>query len=116
MRFVNLVVITSAENEDVIKNIAKDCGADGATVIQGRGSNSGAKKSFFSLTFEGNQTIVNYVLEEKLSKKVLKALNKKVVDNELSCVAFTMPISHIVGLDREVLKKFEDTIKKEDDL
>lgn len=116
MKFVNLMVITSAENEDAIKNIAKDCGADGATVIQGRGSSSGTKKSFFSLTFEGNQTIVNYVLEEKLSKKVLRAINKMILDDELSCVAFTMPISHIVGLDREVLRKFEDTIKKEDDL
>ena len=116
MKFVNLMVITSAENEDAIKNIAKDCGADGATVIQGRGSNSGAKKSFFSLTFEGNQTIVNYVLEEKLSKKVLKALNKEILNNKTDCLAFTIPIAHIVGLDREVLKKFEDTIKKEDDL
>ena len=116
MKFVNLVVITPSEYEDVIKNIAKDCGADGATIIQGRGSSSGAKKSFFSLTFEGNQTIIKYVLEEKLSKKVLKAINKLILSNEISCVAFTMPISHIVGLDREVLKKFEDTIKKEDDL
>ena len=116
MKFVTLFVITSAEYEDTLKAVAKDAGADGATVIQGRGSNSGSKKSFFSLTFEGNQTVIIYALEEKLSKKVLKALNKEILNNKTDCLAFTMPIAHIIGLDREVLKKFEDTIKKEDNL
>ena len=52
----------------------------------------------------------------KLSKKVLKALSNEISNNKTDCLAFTMPIAHIIGLDREVLKKFEDTIKNEDDL
>ncbi|AXX95451.1 MULTISPECIES: P-II family nitrogen regulator [Arcobacter] len=115
MKFVTLIVITSAQYEDTLKEVAKEAGADGATIIQARGSSSGVK-SFFSLTFEGNQTVIIYALEEKLSKKVLKALNKEILNNKTDCLAFTIPIAHIVGLDREVLKKFEDTIKKEDDL
>lgn len=115
MKFVTLVVIASSEHEDKIKSVAKEYGADGATIVQARGSSSG-KKSFFSLTFDGNQTVILYVLEERLSKKVLKAINNEILNKGTNCVAFTMPISHIIGLDREVLKKFEDTIKNEDDL
>ncbi|QOG12506.1 P-II family nitrogen regulator [Arcobacter sp. FWKO B] len=116
MKFVALVVITASEYEDKLKSVAKEAGASGGTILQGRGSSSGEKKSFFALTFEGNQTVILYILEEKLSKTVLKAINKEIQNNPTDCVAFTTPISHIVGLDREVLKKFEDSIKQENDL
>jgi len=113
MKFVTLTVITASEYEDKIKNIAKEAGADGATIVQARGGGSGQKQSFFALTFEGNQTIMTYILEEKLSKTVLKAINKEVQSNGTNCIAFTTPISHIVGLDRDLLKHFEDSIKLE---
>ena len=116
MKFVTLTVITASEYEDKIKNIAKDAGADGATIVQARGGGSGHKESFFALTFEGNQTIMLYILEEKLSKTVLKAINYEVQNNATNCVAFTSPIGHIVGLDRSLMKKFEDSIKQENDL
>lgn len=116
MKFVALVVIASTEYEDKLKDIAKEAGAGGGTVLSGRGSNSGEKKSFFALTFEGNQSVIIYILEEKLSRMVLKTINAEVEKTQTECVAFTMPISHIVGLDRELIKKFEDSIKQEDNL
>ncbi len=116
MKFVVLSVITSSEYEDTLREVAKNAGASSGTVLQGRGSNSGEKMSFFALTFEGNQSVVIYILEEKLSKTVLKAINREIQSTKADCIAFTMPISHIVGLDRELLKKFEDSIKLEDDL
>ena len=116
MKFFTLVVITSTEYEDRLKDIAKKAGAGGGTVLSGRGSSSGEKKSFFALTFEGNQSVIIYILEEKLSRIVLKAINAEVEKTQTECVAFTMPISHIVGLDRELIKKFEDSIKQEDNL
>ena len=116
MKFVTLTVITASEYEDTIKKVAKDASADGATIVQARGGGSGHKQSFFALTFEGNQTIMHYILEEKLSKNVLKAINNEIQTNGTNCVAFTTPIGHIVGLDRELLKRFEDSIKQENDL
>ena len=117
MRFVTLLVITSSENEEKVKKIAKNVGAGGATVIQGKGTSSDIeKKSFFSLTYDGNQAIIIYVLEEKLSRTVLKEFNTSIENKELEALAFTMPISHLVGLDRGILKKFEDSIKINDDL
>ena len=117
MRFVTLLVITSSENEEKVKKIAKNVGAGGATVIQGKGSSSDTeKKSFFSLTYEGNQVIIVYVLEEKLSRTVLKEFHNNIENKEIEALAFTIPISHLVGLDRNLLKKFENSIKTNDDL
>ncbi|RXK11960.1 hypothetical protein CP965_12340 [Halarcobacter mediterraneus] len=117
MRFVTLLVITSSENEDKVKKIAKNAGAGGATVIQGRGTSSDSeKKSFFSLTYEGNQVIIVYVLEEKLSRTILKEFHMYIENKKIEALAFTLPISHLVGLDRSLLKKFENSIKTNDDL
>lgn len=116
MKFVALVVITSAQHEEKLKDIAKESGAGGGTILQGRGSSLGEKKSFFALTFEGNQSVIIYILEEKLSRIVLKAINREIEKSQAECMAFTVPISHIVGLDRELIKKFEDSIKQEDNL
>jgi len=112
MKFVALVAIVSAEYEENAKRVAKEAGASGATVLQAKGSGFEEKKSFFSLTFEGNQSILLYILEEKMSKSILKALKKELENEKSDGVAFTTPISHIVGLNPNLIHKFEETIKK----
>jgi ribosomal protein L11 methylase PrmA len=117
MKFVTLTIITASENEDRVKAIAHKAGANGATIVQARGSNSNKeKKSFFSLTFEGSQVVMLFVLEEKLSKSVLKALHKEITKKDLDCLAFSSSVANIVGLDRTLIKQFTEVIKKEDDL
>jgi nitrogen regulatory protein PII len=114
MKFTALVAIVSAEYESKIKKVAKEAGATGATILEAKGSGYEEKKSFFSLTFEGNHSFLLYILEEKLSKNVLKALKTEIENEKGNGLAFTMPISHIVGLDPKMLHKFEETIKKEE--
>ena len=65
MKFVSLIVIVTAEHEEKMKKVAQEAGATGAMVIQAKGTEFEEKKSFFSLTFEGNHTILLYILEEK---------------------------------------------------
>jgi len=111
MKFVALIAIITAENEENIKKIAKQSGASGAMVIQAKGSGVEEKKSFFSLTFEGNHTILLYILEEKMSRSVLKAIKKDIEEEKNGGMAFTTPISHVVGLNQTTIKKFEEQIK-----
>jgi len=114
MRFVALVVIVSADNEEKMKKVAKQSGASGATVLQAKGSGYEEKKSFFSLTFEGNHTMLLYILEEKMSKSVLKAIKKELEEEKSQGVAFISPITHIVGLNEKIIEKFEEKIKSEE--
>ena len=53
------------------------------------------------------------VLPRRLSMKVMKALREAFdLDNpENSGLAFTLPLTHVVGLDIKELHKFEDNIK-----
>lgn len=114
MKFIALVIIASSEYEESLKTVAKNAGASGATIIQARGTGNEEKKSFFSLTFEGNQIVLLYILEEKMSKSILKAIKKEIEDKKSDCIAFTTPISHIVGLQDNVIKKFEENIISEE--
>jgi len=114
MKFVALVVIVPSEDEDTFKKVAKDTGAAGATVIQAKGSGVEEKKSFFSLTFEGNHTVLLYILEENMSRSVLKAIKVLIEEGKKDALAFTMPISSIVGLDKSLISKFEKNIEDEE--
>lgn len=113
MKFVNLTIITPSEYEDKLKTITKEAGASGATIVQGRGYGHAEKKSFFSLTFEGNHAVITQIVEEKISKTILKAIKNAIAEGELDAIAYTSPINHIVGLNTNTLKKFEETIKQE---
>ena len=113
MKFVNLTIIAPSEYEDKLKALTKEAGASGATIIQGRGHGHKEKKSFFSLTFEGNHVIIIQIVEEHISKTILKAIKKDIAGGELDAIAYTSPINHIVGLNTCTLKKFEETIKQE---
>ncbi|AHF00958.1 hypothetical protein THIAE_03415 [Thiomicrospira aerophila AL3] len=116
MKFVALVVITSAECESEVKALAKEAGAVGATIIDAKGSGIEEKKSFFSLTFEGNQSVLLYVLEAGLGRKVLRALKQYFDNPENDGLAFTTPMNFIVGLDKKLLHKFETNIEQEERL
>ena len=116
MKFVALVVITSAECESEVKDIAKEAGAAGATILEAKGSGVEENKSFFSLTFEGNRSVLIYVLEGGLSRKVLRALKPYFDKTDKDGLAFTAPINYIVGLDKALLHKFETNIELEERL
>ncbi|MDY0117069.1 MAG: hypothetical protein RBR59_05805 [Sulfurimonadaceae bacterium] len=116
MKFVALVVIADAEYETDFKRVAKSAGASGATIIEAKGSGVEEKKTFFSLTFEGNQTVLLYILEESMSRKVLKALKLFIEESSKKGLAFTTPIMNIVGLDKTLLSQFEKNIEDEERL
>ncbi|MBE0494987.1 MAG: hypothetical protein IBX45_01115 [Campylobacterales bacterium] len=113
MRFVALVVVASSEYEDRLRAVAKDAGASGVTILQARGSGHEEKKSFFALTFEGNHAFLLYILEENISRLVLKALKHELENTPTKGIAFTMPIGNIVGLNEKIIKTFEEKIKEE---
>lgn len=114
MKFVALVVIASADSESEMKEVAREAGAAGGTILEAKGSGFEEKRSFFSLTFEGNQTVILYLLEEGLSRKVLKALKLYIEEKDNDGLAFTTSINHVVGLEKGLLNKFEKNIEEEE--
>ncbi len=113
MKFTALVAIIEDKDEELAIDVAKEAGAGGVTIIHGKSIGLEEKKVFFGLTLEANISILLFILPRRLSLTVMKALRKKFdLDNSKNgAMTFTIPLSHVAGLDNDELHKFEDNIK-----
>ncbi len=113
MKFTALVAIIEDKDEEAAIDVAKEAGAGGVTIIHGKNIGLEEKKVFFGLTLEENVSVLLFVLPRKLSMKVMKAIRVKFdLDNAKNAgLVFTLPLSHVAGLDTDELHKFEDDIK-----
>jgi len=113
MKFTALVAIIEDKDEEAAIDVAKEAGAGSATIIHGKNIGLEEKKVFFGLTLESNVSILLFILPRRVSMKVMKVLREKFdLDNtESAGMTFTIPLSHVAGLDNDELHKFEDNIK-----
>lgn len=112
MKFAVLVAILADELEEKAIDIAKQTGAGGVTILNGRGLGAEAKKTFFGLTYEGSQSVLLFVLEKKLSLAVMKAITQGLdLKNHAKGVIFTVPLEHIAGIDMGQINRFQETLK-----
>jgi hypothetical protein len=113
MKFTALVAIIEDRDEEAAIDTAKEAGAGGVTIIHGKSIGLEEKKVFFGLTLEANVSILLFILPRRVSLKVMKSLREKFdLDNaENGGMTFTIPLSHVAGLDNDELHKFEENIK-----
>ena len=113
MKFIALIAIIQDKDEEAAIKVAKEAGAGSVTILHGKNIGLEEKKVFFGLTLEENVSVLLFVLPRRLSMKVMKTLRETFdLDNhENSGLAFTIPLSHVAGLDTQELHKFEDDIK-----
>lgn len=113
MKFSALVAIVPEDLEQDSIDAARACGAGGITVMSGRGISNTAKKTFFGMTYDGNQSVLLMVLEKSLSLEVLKVLQKVVMPDpsDSQGLIFTVPLEHLGGIDLAQVEKFEQHLK-----
>lgn len=113
MKFVALFTVIPDKDEEKAIAVAKAAGAGAATIIHGRNIGLIEKKVFFGLTLEENVSILVFILPRKLSMQIMKALRTEfdLDSHENSSLAFTMPLSHVAGLNNDELYQFEQDIK-----
>ena len=113
MKFTALIAVIADKDEEAAIEVAKGHGAGSVTILHGKSIGLEEKKVFFGLTLEENVSALLFILPRRLSMQVMKSLREEFdIDNpENAGFAFTMPLSHVAGLDTEELHKFEDDIK-----
>ncbi|MEY3001755.1 MAG: hypothetical protein RLZZ428_130 [Pseudomonadota bacterium] len=113
MKFTALITIIEDKDEEAAIESAKEAGAGSVTILHGKTIGLEEKKVFFGLTLEENVSVLLFVLPRKVALHVMRVLRKKFdLDNpEKSGMAFTLPLSHVAGLDTKELHKFEHEIE-----
>lgn len=83
-----------------VMNIAKKNGANGGTLIKGRGLGSKNSFKFFNMTIEPEKDIVLIVVDNENKNKIMEAiLTKTGIKTEGKGICISLPIDNTIGLD-----------------
>jgi hypothetical protein len=113
MKFVALVAIIPDKDEERAIEVAKEAGAGAVNIMHGKNIGLQEKKIFFGLTLEENVSMLLFVMPRRLSMKVMRALRGEfnLDSHENNSLAFTLPLTHVAGLNTDELHQFEKDIK-----
>ena len=113
MKFTALVAVIQDKDEEEAIKVAKEAGAGSVTIMHGKNIGLEEKKVFFGLTLEENVSVLLFIMPRRVSMRVMQAIRESFdLDNpDNSGLAFTIPLSHVAGLDTKELHKFEHSIR-----
>jgi len=108
-----IVIVDKGMADDVIDS-AREGGAEGATVLYGRGSGIHEKAKFFGIIIEPEKEIVLIMVEEQIRDDVLEAVDKGIdLGKPGNGVAFVLDISKVTGISHiHKIRKTEDAEEK----
>lgn len=95
---------------DSVMSAAREFGAKGGTVLGARGTANPDAEKLFGVFIQPEKEIVMILVESKIKNDILHALYNKVGLNTAGGgIAFSMPVSEVVGITPFVEKKEEPT-------
>ena len=95
-----IITIANEGYADKIMNVAKRNGANGGTLIKGRGIGGKGSFKLFNVTVEPEKDIILIVCTNEEKNKIMKAiLDKNGINTESKGICFSLPIDAAVGID-----------------
>ena len=93
-----VTVIRKGCSEKVIE-AAKDAGAEGGTVIMGRGTGIHERKKIMGIPIEPEKEIILTLIPEEITQKVLEAIIKAGdLDKPATGIAFVLDVKQVAGI------------------
>ena len=97
---VIFAIVNSGYAEDAMK-VAREQGAKGGTILNGRGVAREKEAAFFGITIHAEKEILMMVVEKPIRDNVLNALYKEMgMDQKAQGIVFSLPVSDVAGLVR----------------
>ena len=101
-----LVVIVADDMEEAAREIARQEGARGMTLLSARGMNFPEHVTFFGLTYLGAETTLLALLDEAAAVRIAERLNVELQLLEpFKGLAFCLPVDGTGGIDIEALHR-----------
>ena len=95
---VIFAIVNSGFAEDVMR-VARENGARGGTIINGRGVIDENAAAFFNITLNADKEILMTVVEKNMRDQILNAIYKELdMSKKAKGIAFTLPVTDAVGL------------------
>ena len=99
MDYEVIFCIINAGYSEMVMDAAKEVGARGGTVIHAKGTANKEAEQYFKITIQPDKEIVMILVTKGLKDAVLHAIYKHAgLKSEGSGIAFSMPVSHVIGI------------------
>ncbi|MCC5925023.1 MAG: P-II family nitrogen regulator [Bacteroidetes bacterium] len=94
-----IVTIVNSGHSDEVMQASREAGAEGGTIIHGRGSGIHETSSLFSMAIEPEKDIILTLVERDISEKVLKSIVERAQLNEPGKgIAFMLEVEQAAGI------------------
>ena len=95
---VIFAIVNAGFAEDAM-DVAREQGARGGTIINGRGVAREDEASFFGITVHADKEILMMVVEKDIRDRVLHAMYKQMgMKKKSQGIVFALPVSDVAGL------------------
>lgn len=98
---VIFAIVNAGFAEDVM-DVAREHGARGGTILNGRGVAREEALAFFEIPLHAEKEILMMVVEKDIKNDILNAIYKEMgMGKPAQGIAFTLPVSDVAGLVKE---------------
>ena len=105
---VIFAIVNAGFAEDAM-DVAREQGARGGTILNGRGVARENEAAFFGITIHAEKEILMMVVEKDIRDNVLNALYKQMgMGKKAQGIVFSLPVSDVAGL----VKLPEETLEE----
>lgn len=95
-----IVTIVNKGFAEQVVEASKKAGAEGGTILQGRGTGIREKAKLFNIVIEPEKEVVLTLIDRKKTEKVLEAIMKSgQLDKPGKGIAFVMEVERTVGIN-----------------
>lgn len=95
---VIFAIVNAGYAEDAM-DVAREQGARGGTIINGRGVAREEEAAFFGISIHADKEILMMVVERKIRDQILHALYKQMgMQKKAQGIVFALPVSDVAGL------------------
>ncbi len=96
-----IVSIVNRGNSEIVVEAAKEAGAEGGTILFGRGTGIHEQAKLFGITIEPEKELILTLVERKKTDKVLdEIISKSNLDKPGKGIAFVLEVEQVAGISR----------------
>ena len=112
MRFDLIIAFVNPKITEKVVKTAKDSGATGDVIIQGKGSGI-EESNFLGLSIQDKTDIVLFVVEEHHTNKIIESVSDECnIEDPGNGILIVLNIDKVAGLSKQI-KKIRENLKTE---
>lgn len=108
-----IVTIVNKGDAETVIDATREAGADGGTIVTGRGTGVHETAKIFNIMIEPEKEIILTLVPRQITEQVLKAINaNERLDQPGKGIAFVLSVDEVIGINHEINNKLRSELKK----